>query len=153
VGEFPELQGIMGRYYAVADGEHSEVAQAIAEHYLPRGAGDSLPATRTGLALSIADKLDTLTGIFAIGQKPSGTKDPFALRRAAIGIGRMIYEQRLQLDLIDLIDAALCALTAHRVASGAACLAFGEPDTGLIVVPERPGATGETGLDRPNLSV
>jgi len=111
VGEFPELQGIMGRYYAVADGEHSEVAQAIAEHYLPRGAGDSLPATRTGLALSIADKLDTLTGIFAIGQKPSGTKDPFALRRAAIGIGRMIYEQRLQLDLIDLIDAALHAHT------------------------------------------
>ncbi len=112
VGEFPELQGIMGRYYAAADGEPAEVATAIAEHYQPRGAGDALPKTRSGLAVAIADRLDTITGIFAIGQKPSGTKDPFALRRAAIGIGRMLYERRLELDLVELIDAAL---RAHSV--------------------------------------
>jgi glycyl-tRNA synthetase beta chain len=109
VGEFPELQGIMGRYYASADGESAEVAAAIAEHYQPRGAGDTLAATTTGLAVALADKLDTLTGIFAIGQKPSGTRDPFALRRAAIGISRMIYERRLPLDLVELIDTALRA--------------------------------------------
>lgn len=107
VGEFPELQGIMGRYYAAADGEPTEVAAAIAEHYQPRGAGDDLPASKSGLAVALADRFDTLTGIFAIGQKPSGTKDPFALRRAAIGIGRMIYEKRLPLDVVDLIDTAL----------------------------------------------
>ncbi|MEO6368484.1 MAG: glycine--tRNA ligase subunit beta, partial [Steroidobacteraceae bacterium] len=104
VGEFPELQGIMGRYYAAADNEPAEVATAVAEHYQPRGAGDSLPTTRAGLAVALADRIDTLTGIFAIGQKPSGTKDPFALRRAAIGVGRMIYEHRLPLDLVDLIE-------------------------------------------------
>jgi glycyl-tRNA synthetase beta chain len=112
VGEFPELQGIMGRYYATADGEREEVAVAIAEHYQPRGASDATPATRTGLAVALADRIDTLTGIFAIGQKPSGTKDPFALRRAAIGIGRMIYEHKLPLDVVDLIDEAL---RAHAV--------------------------------------
>jgi glycyl-tRNA synthetase beta chain len=107
VGEFPELQGIMGRYYATADGEPAEVATAIAEHYQPRGASDSTPASKTGQAVALADRIDTLTGIFAIGQKPSGTKDPFALRRAAIGIGRMIYEHRLPLDVVDLIDESL----------------------------------------------
>ncbi|HTP40157.1 MAG TPA: glycine--tRNA ligase subunit beta [Steroidobacteraceae bacterium] len=114
VGEFPELQGIMGRYYALADGEPAEVAAAIAEHYQPRGAGDALPTTRTGLAVALADRLDTLTGIFAIGQKPSGTRDPFALRRAAIGIGRMLYEHRLPLDVVELIDAALRAHTVFE---------------------------------------
>jgi glycyl-tRNA synthetase beta chain len=109
VGEFPELQGIMGRYYAAADGETDEVAAAIAEHYLPRGAGDGLPATASGLAVSIADKLDTLAGIFATGQKPSGTRDPFGLRRAAIGVLRMIVEKRLQLDLVALIESAVNA--------------------------------------------
>ena len=88
VGEFPELQGIMGRYYAAADGEPAEVGEALREHYLPRGAGDALPATPTGMAVALADKLDTLAGIFAIGQKPTGTKDPFGLRRAAIGLLR-----------------------------------------------------------------
>ena len=122
VGEFPELQGIMGRYYAAADGEPSEVATAIAEHYQPRGPSDAVPVTPTGLAVALADRLDTLTGIFAIGQKPSGTKDPFALRRAAIGIGRMIYERRLPLDLVELIDAALHAHSVFEVpvAAGAA---------------------------------
>jgi glycyl-tRNA synthetase beta chain len=99
VGEFPELQGLMGRYYALADGEPAEVAEAIREHYLPRGAGDELPHTRTGLAIAIADKLDTLAGIFAIGQKPTGTRDPFGLRRAAIGVLRMALEAHLELDL------------------------------------------------------
>jgi len=112
VGEFPELQGIMGRYYATADGEPAEVAAAIAQHYQPRGASDDTPASKTGLAVALADRFDTLTGIFAIGQKPSGTKDPFALRRAAIGIGRMIYEHRLPLDVVNLIDEAL---RAHAV--------------------------------------
>jgi glycyl-tRNA synthetase beta chain len=114
VGEFPELQGIMGRYYAAADGESTEVATAIAEHYQPRGAGDATPVSKTGLAVAIADRIDTLTGIFAIGQKPSGTKDPFALRRAAIGIGRMLYEHRLPLDLVDLIDSSLRAHTVFE---------------------------------------
>lgn len=112
VGEFPELQGVMGRYYALADGESREVASAIAEHYQPRGQGDTLPATKTGIALALADRLDTLTGIFAIGQKPTGTRDPFALRRAAIGIGRIIFEHRLPLDLFELIDTAV---RAHAV--------------------------------------
>jgi glycyl-tRNA synthetase beta chain len=116
VGEFPELQGIMGRYYAAADGEPAEVATAIAEHYQPRGASDSLPTTKSGLAVAIADRLDTVTGIFAIGQKPSGTKDPFALRRAAIGISRMLYTHRLPLDLVDLIEAALRAHTVFESA-------------------------------------
>jgi glycyl-tRNA synthetase beta chain len=85
VGEFPELQGIMGRYYATADGEPGDVAAAIDEHYMPAPAGGALPVTGAGTAVALADKLDTLAGIFAIGQKPSGTKDPFGLRRAAIG--------------------------------------------------------------------
>jgi glycyl-tRNA synthetase beta chain len=114
VGEFPELQGIMGRYYAAADGEPAEVATAIAEHYQPRGAGDALPATRAGLAVALADRLDTLTGIFAIGQKPSGTKDPFALRRAAIGVLRMMIEKRLLLNLAALIDSSLRAHTVFE---------------------------------------
>ena len=99
VGEFPELQGIMGRYYAAADGEPAEVATAIDEHYLPRGAGGGLPNTGAGVAVALADKLDTLAGIFAIGQKPSGTKDPFGLRRAAIGSVRILVEKKLDLDL------------------------------------------------------
>jgi glycyl-tRNA synthetase beta chain len=107
VGEFPELQGIMGAYYALADGENPEVAAALREHYQPRGAGDALPGTLTGAAVALADKLDTLAGIFAIGQKPSGTKDPFALRRAAIGVLRIILESRFDLDLGELVARAL----------------------------------------------
>jgi len=107
VGEFPELQGIMGTYYALADGEPAEVAVAIREHYLPRGAGDELPETHAGLAVAIADKLDTLAGIFEIGEKPTGAKDPFGLRRAAIGLLRILIEKRLNLDLRKLIGVAL----------------------------------------------
>jgi glycyl-tRNA synthetase beta chain len=109
VGEFPELQGIMGRYYATADGEAAEVCAAIDEHYLPRGAGGTLPATGAGVAVALADKLDTLAGIFAIGQKPSGTKDPFGLRRAAIGVLRILVEKKIDLDLRALITHA-CGL-------------------------------------------
>ncbi len=112
VGEFPELQGIMGTYYAQADGEPHEVAAAIREHYLPRAAGDQLPGTRAGLALAIADKLDTLAGIFAIGEKPTGTKDPFGLRRAALGVQRMLIEKGLDLDLRRYIDQALAGVRA-----------------------------------------
>jgi glycyl-tRNA synthetase beta chain len=110
VGEFPELQGIMGSYYASADGEPAEVAAAIREHYLPRSAGDQLPATGVGLALAIADKLDTLAGIFAIGEKPTGTKDPFALRRAALGVQRILIEKRLDLDLTRCLEEAVATV-------------------------------------------
>jgi glycyl-tRNA synthetase beta chain len=120
VGEFPELQGTMGRYYASADGEHEEVAEAIREHYLPRGAGDALPATAAGSALALADKLDTLAGIFALGQKPSGTKDPFGLRRAAIGLLRIVLERRIEVDLPDLIEIAVRQQPVAEVASRAA---------------------------------
>ena len=112
VGEFPELQGVMGRYYALHDGEPEEVAEALAEQYLPRFAGDVLPATGAGLALAVADKLDTLVGIFAIGQKPSGTKDPFGLRRAALGVLRILIETGVALDLRELIRSALGSVAA-----------------------------------------
>jgi glycyl-tRNA synthetase beta chain len=112
VGEFPELQGIMGTYYALADGEPAEVAVAVREHYLPRSAGDELPETHAGLAVAIADKLDTLAGIFDIGEKPTGAKDPFGLRRAAIGLLRILIEKRLDLDLRKFIGVALANVRA-----------------------------------------
>ncbi len=112
VGEFPELQGVMGSYYAAADGEPPEVAAAIREHYLPRGAGDELPASGVGLALALADKLDTLAGIFAIGEKPTGAKDPFALRRAALGVQRILIEKSLDLDLPECLGRAVAAVQA-----------------------------------------
>jgi glycyl-tRNA synthetase beta chain len=107
VGEFPELQGIMGRYYALHDGEPAAVAQAIAEHYQPRFAGDALPASDTGSTLALADKLETLAGIWGIGQRPTGEKDPFALRRHALGVVRILVEQSRPLALSELIDEAL----------------------------------------------
>ncbi|GAB2787930.1 glycine--tRNA ligase subunit beta [Halomonas shantousis] len=104
--EFPELQGIMGTYYARHDGEDEAVAEAIHEQYLPRFAGDEIPGTRTGLALALADRLDTLTGIFGIGQRPTGAKDPFALRRAAIGVLNILIKAELDLDLRELLEQA-----------------------------------------------
>jgi glycyl-tRNA synthetase beta chain len=104
--EFPELQGIMGRYYAEHDGEAADVAQALEEQYLPRFAADNIPHSRTGLALALADRLDTLTGIFGIGQRPTGTKDPFALRRAAIGVLNILIKGELNLDLRELLELA-----------------------------------------------
>ncbi|MDG1463356.1 MAG: glycine--tRNA ligase subunit beta, partial [Gammaproteobacteria bacterium] len=107
VGEFPDLQGRMGFYYASHAGEKAEVAEAINEQYLPRYAGDALPATSDGQALSIADRLDTLAGIFALGKRPSGSKDPFALRRLALGLVRILIEAQIDINLIDAIEQAL----------------------------------------------
>jgi glycyl-tRNA synthetase beta chain len=107
VGEFPELQGIMGTYYARNDQENEEVALAASEHYQPRFSGDALPSTNTGLAVALADKLETLVGIWSIGLQPTGEKDPFALRRHALGVMRMLVEKRLPLALSELLgDAA-----------------------------------------------
>ncbi|MFZ6771923.1 glycine--tRNA ligase subunit beta [Undibacterium sp. SXout7W] len=103
VGEFPELQGIMGTYYALHDGEYADVAAAASEHYQPRFAGDTLPATLTGTAVALADKLETLVGIWGIGLQPTGDRDPFALRRHALGILRMLVEKRLSLSLNQLL--------------------------------------------------
>jgi glycyl-tRNA synthetase beta chain len=106
VGEFPELQGIMGRYYALHDGEKREVADAIGEHYKPRFAGDTLPQGASACALALADKVDALTGMFGIGQQPTGEKDPFGLRRAALGLVRILVERELELDLSELVAQA-----------------------------------------------
>ena len=106
VGEFPELQGLMGRYYAQHDGEPADVAGAIEEHYRPRFADDALPATAVGTCVALADKLETLVGLFGIGEKPTGDKDPFALRRHAIGVLRMLVEKRLPLAIGDLLAVA-----------------------------------------------
>ena len=114
VGEFPELQGTMGRYYAQAGGESAAVCDAIGDQYLPRFAGDELPSTSVGSILAVADKLDTLAGIFVLGKKPSGNRDPFGLRRAALGIIRILIEQKLDLDVI----AAIVAAVAQQPASG-----------------------------------
>ena len=117
VGEFPELQGIMGAYYALADGEPEAVAIAIREHYQPRSASDELPSTAVGATVALADKLDLLAGVFALGQKPSGTKDPFGLRRAAIGLLRILLDRRVELELPALIRAAVAAQPLPDVAA------------------------------------
>ena len=106
VGEFPELQGIMGKYYAQLHGESAEVATAIEEHYYPRFSGDALPSTRLGIIMSLSDKLETLVGIWGIGLIPTGDKDPFALRRAALGIARILLQYKL--DLYQLLE-----ITSH----------------------------------------
>ncbi|MBS0321345.1 MAG: glycine--tRNA ligase subunit beta [Proteobacteria bacterium] len=106
VGEFPELQGTMGRYYALHDGEPAVIADAIAEHYAPRFAGDALPAGPVAQAVALADKLEALAGLFSIGQVPTGDKDPFALRRAALGVLRILIEKRVPVTLGPLLDAA-----------------------------------------------
>ena len=106
VGEFPELQGVMGRYYARADGEHPEVAQAIAEHYAPRGPADACPRAPVSVAVALADKIDTLFWFFAIGETPTGSRDPFALRRAALGVIRLILENELRVPLRDVFREA-----------------------------------------------
>ena len=143
VGEFPELQGIMGSYYALADGEDREIATAIREHYQPRGAGDDLPATDTGTTLALADKLDTLAGIFAIGEKPSGTKDPFGLRRAAIGVVRIAIEKRLDLDVARLLDRAvgLVREDIEKSAAAAAAPVGAKPTTPATTKPAATAAS------------
>lgn len=116
VGEFPELQGIMGQYYAIHQGEPIDVARALNEQYQPRFAGDAVPTTLTGAAVAIADKIDTLVGILGIGKHPTGDKDPYALRRAAIGVLRIIIEKSLSLDLRWLCQQA-CSLYGERLSS------------------------------------
>jgi glycyl-tRNA synthetase beta chain len=122
VGEFPSLQGVMGRYYANHDGENAEVAQALEDYYKPKFSGDTLPQSITSQSLAIADRLDTLLGIFAIGQTPTGDKDPFALRRAALGVLRILIEGKLDLDLLDLIKIAAkqhdTSIKAHKAENG-----------------------------------
>ncbi|WP_028633184.1 glycine--tRNA ligase subunit beta [Pseudomonas parafulva] len=107
VGEFPEMQGVAGYYYALNDGEPQDVALALNEQYMPRGAGADLPQTLTGAAVAIADKLDTLVGIFGIGMLPTGSKDPYALRRAALGVLRILIEKQLDLDLTGAVQFAV----------------------------------------------
>ncbi|MEX2647589.1 MAG: glycine--tRNA ligase subunit beta [Alphaproteobacteria bacterium] len=107
VGEFPDLQGVMGRYYARHDGEADAVAEAVAEHYAPAGPSDVCPTAPVSVAVALADKIDTLAGFFAIGDKPTGSKDPFALRRAALGVIRLVLENGLRLPLTDAFETAL----------------------------------------------
>ena len=114
VGEFPELQGTMGNYYAAADGEPEAVATAIGEQYRPRFAGDDLPLSKAGQVLAVADKIDTLAGVFSIGKKPGGNRDPFGLRRAALGIVRILIECGLDIDLGKLITKAVKAQPKGR---------------------------------------
>jgi glycyl-tRNA synthetase beta chain len=115
VGEFPELQGVMGRYYALAQGEDGAVANAIRDHYAPRGADDDVPAEPVSIALALADRIDTLTGFFAAGEKPTGSGDPFALRRAALGIIRIVRDNALRLDLARFVDAEVLDFLAERL--------------------------------------
>jgi glycyl-tRNA synthetase beta chain len=142
VGEFPELQGTMGRYYAEAQGLPRDVSVAIEEHYRPRFAGDALPSTKIGQALSLADKIDTLVGIFAIEQRPTGTKDPFGLRRAAVGVLRILLEAQLDLDLVDVLGAAAAAQPVQRTAVADEVYDFiAERLRGILL--EQPGTTPE----------
>jgi glycyl-tRNA synthetase beta chain len=144
VGEFTELQGIMGAYYARLDGETAAVAAAMAEQYQPRFAGDALPVGAVGTALALADKLDTIVGIFAIGQRPSGTRDPFGLRRAAVGFLRIVLERRLELDLPALIkcaftsaEADIASVSATRTAAPGGAATGGNPAEVYDYVMER----------------
>src|SRR5690606_15893250 len=106
VGELDNMQGLAGYYCPLNDGEHEEVALALSEQYRPRFAGDQLPETTTGAILALADRLDTITGIFGVGQQPTGSKDPFALRRASLGVLRLLVEKQLDLDLRALLTQA-----------------------------------------------
>jgi glycyl-tRNA synthetase beta chain len=142
VGEFPELQGTMGRYYAEAQNEPADVAQALEEHYRPRFAGDAIPATATGQTVALADKIDTLVGIFAIEQRPTGAKDPFGLRRAALGVLRIVLDARLELDLVEVLTASAAAQPVQRAAVVDEVYDFiGERLRGLLL--EQPGTTPE----------
>ena len=122
VGEFPEMQGVAGYYYAKHDGEADDVALALNEQYMPRGAGAELPSTLTGAAVAVADKLDTLVGIFGIGMLPTGSKDPYALRRAALGVLRILIEKQLDLDLAEAIAFAIEQFADQVKAEGLAQL-------------------------------
>jgi glycyl-tRNA synthetase beta chain len=118
VGEFPELQGVMGRYYASHHGEAADVADALDSYYQPRFAGDAIAAGKVGQVLAVADRFDTLAGIFAVGMKPSGNKDPFALRRAALGLARTLVEGGMELELRGTFVEALELLPEAALAAG-----------------------------------
>jgi glycyl-tRNA synthetase beta chain len=132
VGEFPELQGVMGRYYAAASGEHVDVARALDEFYRPRFAGDAIASGRIGQVLAVAERLDTLAGIFAVGMKPSGNKDPFALRRAALGLARTLIEGELDLDLEALLREAVELLPAIKAQAKQAAQPAAEKKSSLV---------------------
>jgi glycyl-tRNA synthetase beta chain len=124
VGEFPELQGVMGGYYARHDGESEAVAFAVEDHYKPRFAGDALPRNEVGTAVALADKLETLAGLFGVGERPTGDKDPFALRRHALGVIRMLVERDLPVSVPDLMSAAFAAFPAPAAAARDELMAF-----------------------------
>ena len=114
VGEFAELEGVMGRYYATLQGEPQAIADAVRDHYKPKGPGDQVPGNPVGVAVALADKLDTLVGFWLIDEKPTGSKDPFALRRAALGVIRTILERNIRVSLQRSVDiAALLTTTQH----------------------------------------
>jgi glycyl-tRNA synthetase beta chain len=115
VGEFPELQGVMGRYYALHDGAHAEVAQAIAEHYSPLGPNDACPTAPVSVAVALADKIDTLVGFFLANEKPTGSKDPYALRRATLGVIRLILNNELRLQLSDVFSTSYQAYRGQKI--------------------------------------
>lgn len=117
VGEFPELQGVMGRYYALAEGEKADVADAIRDHYAPQGPGDRCPTAPVSVAVALVDKIDTLVGFFAIGEKPTGSKDPFALRRAALGVIRLILENNLRMGMLGAFREAEGLLRESKIDS------------------------------------
>jgi glycyl-tRNA synthetase beta chain len=160
VGELPELQGLMGRYYALESGEDTDVADAIADHYSPAGPNDNCPSKPASVAVALADKIDTLVGFWTIDEKPTGSKDPFALRRAALGVIRLIIENNIRLSLLDVFataggkDVASDLLSflgdrlkVHLKEKGVrhdlidAVFALGEDD--LVLVLERVDALGE----------
>ena len=107
VGEFPELQGLMGKYYALAQGEDASVAAASEEHYKPQGPADRVPTDPVSVAVALADKIDTLVGFWAIDEKPTGSKDPYALRRAALGVIRLIVENTLRLPILNVAKSTM----------------------------------------------
>jgi glycyl-tRNA synthetase beta chain len=124
VGEFPDLQGLMGRYYAVHDGEDAAVAEAIALHYAPAGPSDACPTAAVSVAVALADKIDTLAGFFAIGETPTGSKDPFALRRAALGVIRLILENGVRVPLRDVFGVAVALHGAAQAGAVEALVEF-----------------------------
>ncbi|WP_428486105.1 glycine--tRNA ligase subunit beta [Rhodopila sp.] len=133
VGEFPELQGIMGRYYALHDDEAPAVADAIRDHYVPRGPGEPAPSAPVSIAVALADKLDQLAGFFAIGEKPTGSGDPYALRRAALGVIRIIRENGVRLHLLDLVEKALQAIP-NRGLTGTLLIPGSARSTDVVVL-------------------
>jgi glycyl-tRNA synthetase beta chain len=144
VGEFPELQGVMGRYYALHDNEDGLVADAIRDHYAPRGPSDPVPVAPVSIAVALADKIDQLACFFAIDERPTGAGDPYALRRAALGVIRIIRENELRLKLLPLLDAAVSA--ARKAAVGGAAEMAGEQ--AVRALNSNPGAAMLVGSDQ-----